>query len=204
MMKLQLDLGGAANAAATVGATQKQFEVATRGALTKTAQDALKIVKQQVSAKTKVSQKRLGVRIKMRRYQNDDSVILWVGANPIPLHTIGTPRENTRSVVAGRVTRRGAFLATIGQEKREWALIRENSSHYAPELYGGVSYGEGSGWRGDKGLHGSFKGRFPIRLAVVNIHDAVDEALYDLEVKADDIFEQHFNRLLMENMRSTA
>jgi len=196
-MGFQFDLADANHAAEQIAATKSQLQAAVRGALNDATKDATRFVKKHVSKSTGISQKRLGVRVKMRRYHDDGSVVLWVGANPLPVHTVGTARENTRSVVAGRIVRRGAFLTKIGKYHPLRVFIRERSPHFKSELYGGVSYGEeGSGWKSKYSQWGSFKHRFPIRLGVVKIYDAVDDAIYDLDLEMQEKFDKHFMRRL--------
>ncbi|PHR26545.1 MAG: hypothetical protein COA36_11735 [Desulfotalea sp.] len=201
MIGFQIDLSAANDAAEAIVADSRQLHAAVAGALDDASVSATKFLKKSVSKITGVSQRRLAVRVKMRRYQADESVTLWVGANPMPVHTVGTARENTRSVVAGRIVRRGAFWAQIGNYDPLRVFIREKSRHYKPQLYGGVAYGDGdgedySGWKSKFSQWGSFTHRFPLRLAVVNLYDAVDDAIYDLEDFVQDNFDKHFIRRL--------
>lgn len=193
-MGFQIDLADASHAAEQVVANERQLQAAIRGALADASKDAARLVKKHVSQATGVSQRRLGVRVKMRRYQDDGSVTLWVGANPVPVHTVGTARENTRSVVAGRIVRRGAFLAKIGKGNPLRVFVREKSGHYDESLYGGESYGQG--YRAKDSPWGNIKNRFPVRLGVVKIYDAVDDAIYDLDAEMQDKFDKHFMRRL--------
>jgi len=191
MMGLQLDLSVANDMAARIGATEKQLKAAMHGALTDTGKAATIRVKKQVSGSTKISQKRLTVRVKMRRYQDDDSVVLWFGANPVSFHTVGKIRYTTRSVVAGRISRRGAFPAHIGGGGLR-TFIREASAHYKRGQYGDAVYGVGY----KKSPYGSIKSRFPVRLAVVHIDAEVEAALATLDHGMQNIFDKNFLRRL--------
>ncbi len=191
MMAFSFDMADASQAAEQIAATDAQFQAAIKGALTDAGKDGVRLIKQKVSAATKVSQARLGVRIKMRRYDDSGSVQLWVGADPIPLDSIGTVRQNTRSAMAGRITRRGAFLAHIGGGGLR-AFIREGSSRYSEKQYGDVAYGIGY----KKSPWGSIKSRFPVRLAVVRIDNEVEAAIDSLDFEMQQKFDKHFLRRL--------
>jgi len=191
MIGFQFDVSDASRAAEKLAANEKQFQAAISGALTEAGKDGLRLIKQKVSASTKVSQKRLGVRIKMRRYLKDGRVVLWVGADPVALDSLGTVRQNTRSAMAGKITRRGAFLAHIAGGGLR-AFIREKSAHYKEDQYGDVAYGVGY----KKSAWGSMKSRFPVRLAVVRIDDEVETAMGSLDIAMQENFDKHFLRRL--------
>lgn len=191
MMGFQIDFADVNHAAEQIAATETQFKAAIKGALTDTGKDGVRLIKKKVSASTKISQKRLGVRVKMRRYDDDGSVQLWVGADPVPLDSIGTVRENTRSAMAGRITRRGAFLAHIAGGGLR-AFIREASGHYQADQYGDVVYGIGY----KKSAYGSLRSRFPVRLAVVRIDSEVEAAIESLDVEMQEQFNKNFLRRL--------
>jgi len=191
MIDFQFDISNAKNAAEELAATEKQFQAAVSGALTEAGKDGLKLIKQKVSASTKVSQKRLGVRIKMRRYPKDGSVVLWVGADPVALDSLGKVQQNTRSAMAGKITRKGAFLAHIAGGGLR-VFIREKSAHYKEDQYGDVAYGVGY----KKSAWGSIKSRFPVRLAMVRIDDEVKKAMASLDIAMQENFDKHFLRRL--------
>jgi len=202
-MGIHLDLGAANNAAKALAATDKQLKQSISGALRDTGKDATKLLKKDLSKTTRIAQKRLAVRIKMRRYQEDGSVVLWVGTNPIPHHTVGPVKWNSRSVVAGRIIRRGAFLAHIGRTTRGDShglrtFIRVAGNHYNPDDYGPI-FGD-SGYGGKVSRWGSLKHRFPVALGVVRIEEETAEAIARLEPEIQELFENNFRRRLNDQV----
>lgn len=185
MISLALDTSASKQVAEAMLATEKQVQKATRRALKTVASTAEKAVKKQVADRTKISQKRLGARVKMRRYLEDE-IVLWFGADSVDVGSLGKPQMNAHSTVVGRVVRRGAFFTTLGQSPRAQVFIREASEHLKENEYGDTRYGVNA----RKSRWGSIEGRFPLRRAVVNIDDEVKQAIDELDVDMQALFDK--------------
>lgn len=178
MMSLALDTSASKKIAEAMLATEKQVQKATRRALVTVAKTASTSVKKEVSVATGISQKRLGVRVQTKR-ESEDEILIWFGANPVDVASLGKIKKNTRSMGAGRIMRRGAFKATLGSVPK--IFIREASKNYTQgaDGFGDTRYGEGMD-----------KGRFPLRRAVVHIADEVEQAMDDMEIDIQSLFDK--------------
>jgi hypothetical protein len=189
MMSIDVDTAAVQQLSTMLGATEKQMVSARTRALRKMRKKIETRIKREVARAERIPQKSLGSRVFSGRLTDaDDELKVWIGTWNVSPFSVGSPRQTTRGVRAGRRSYPGAFLAQVySPETQVW--IRLHSKYYAPELYP-TNYRPG-----DRGV-GSNRGRFPVVRAAIPIDGAVERILASSEAFFAAEFEKLYGQEL--------
>lgn len=133
MIDLTASAPGLALMVDAAGRAGNHARQAATAALRKLRTHVLAVTKREAAREADVPQRTVATRW-ISDQPGPNGLRVWVGASPVPLEKLGTPRQTRTGVRVGRRNLPGAFLATM-PSGHKGIYIRRSSSRFDPTLY---------------------------------------------------------------------